>query len=74
MKYKAFRSTLSKYLTKFAAYGLAGIVAAFMLIIFFAIRNNSVYLISDHIIFFLTLGLVASLIYYHLSLIIDKNV
>ncbi|MDC3414745.1 hypothetical protein [Terrihalobacillus insolitus] len=70
---KTFNKKITLYLTKFGLYGVFGIVAAFLFLMVLAIGESETYLISNHLLTYMTLGLIASLIYYHISLLFFKK-
>lgn len=70
---KSFQSVITLYFAKFALYSVAGIVTAFVYVMIFAIAENELYLILYVLINYLILGMIASLIYYHISLFLYGN-
>ncbi len=70
---KTFDSKWKRYLTKLVIYGVLGIVVAFIFLMILTIAESETYLIAGSLLNFMTLGLVASLIFYHVSLIFRKK-
>ncbi|GAA0504550.1 hypothetical protein GCM10008986_35130 [Salinibacillus aidingensis] len=70
---KTFDSKWKRYLTEFIIYGIFGVVVAFIFLMVLTISEGEAYLITNSLLNFMTLGLLASLIFYHVSLIFGKK-
>ncbi|MDQ0159485.1 hypothetical protein [Alkalibacillus salilacus] len=72
VRQKTFDSKWKRYLTEFVIYGVLGIVVAFIFLMILTITESETHLITGSLLNFMTLGFVASLIFYHVSLIFRK--
>ncbi|MDC3424501.1 hypothetical protein NC797_08255 [Aquibacillus sp. 3ASR75-11] len=70
---KSFKSNVSLYFTKFVLYFVTGAIAAFVFMMILAIAESEIYLIGQELVSYMMYGVIASLIYYHISLIIGGN-
>lgn len=65
-------SKIKLYITKFGLYGLAGAIVGFIYLMVLTIPENKMYLILGELKSFLLLGLLAALVFYHVSLLFRK--
>ncbi|WP_100011341.1 hypothetical protein [Lentibacillus sediminis] len=70
---KSFKAKVTRYFTNFVLYGLAGVISAFVLIMILAIAENELYLIGQDLGAYMLYGITASLIYYHIWLLVSEK-
>jgi hypothetical protein len=67
---KSYYSKWKQYLMEFFSNGLFGIVAVIIFLMILLIADCKTHLISDSLFNFIPFGLIASLLFYHVSLVI----